>query len=400
MTNTKTSVLVCGDAGPARHALLSRSDIQVLWADTLGAALAAFAHRLPDACLVCPSRFEGDARELVQALRARGNTPCIVLLSRDDWDQEGVWLRSGANEVVEHERSDLVTRTLGELTGLAFAREPRTDFRTVVEVRHDGEELILESANLSASGAAIRGFPAAEVGTLVRVSFTVKNEPVVLWARVVRIWSDGEDNFAGVRFAGVSEQQRRSIRRFVQERNASEPIAAVDLEGLLTELAAQTDRPSSKPSSPAGTESDLELLTRYLKADDSERESFPIPGWMRRAVDALTPIEVSAALEFDQAPWAREVIAVRLALACWRATHRSTPPRALAERAYSSFCNLAHATREESDEVQAQVGMIRAAILRELLTSSHIRRDVPQSVPPGPPTADLPDSTDLQRITS
>jgi hypothetical protein len=400
VTSTKTSVLVCGDAGPARHTLLSRPDIEVVWADTLGAARAAFTCRLPDVCLVCPRQIKGDALKLIEALRARGDTPCVVLLSRDDWDQEGIWLRMGATEVVESERSDLVTRILSELTGLAFAREPRTDFRTVVEIRHDGEELVLESTNLSASGAAIRGFPSAEVGTLVRVSFVVQHEPVVLWARVVRTWSNEDDTFAGLRFAGVSEQQRRSIRRFVHDRNASEPSQSVDLERLLAELAQKSDGSgSSRPSSADRGESDLALLTRYLKASSVDRETLPIPRWMRRAIDSLTSIEVEAALKFDQASWAREVIAVRLALACWRATHHSTPPRALAERAYASFCNLAHTTDDQTDEVQAQVGMIRAAILRELLTSSHVRRDVPQSVPPAPPTADLPGSQDLQRIT-
>lgn len=381
-----TPILICGDAGPGRHALLARRDIEALWTDTVQGALATLRHAEPKICLIRPREIKGDAKMLVRQCRDNGGPPCVVVLDHGEWAGEGEWLAAGATEVVEIERSEALMQLIGEYTGLAFAKEQRATLETVVEVLVDGEKLVLETTNISASGAGIRGLPPVRLGTLVRLGFVVHAHPIGLWARVVRTWKQDGKTMGGVRFAGMTEAQQAALRDFVRQQNALMPQAYVDFgnlfedisvdeacealrsEDLLETMGGVDDGKSSDP--------DVAALQAYLTAPDvATKDAIDLPSWLLRVAAQMSLVETDAVCADEAPPWAGTALTARVSLARWRASNTEGPlPSWLAERAYDLFMSLAEATKGESDEVVTQVGAIRASLLRELLSKPQASR--------------------------
>src|SRR5687767_8616688 len=77
--NPRIPILICGDAGPARNALLARRDLEVLWADTIGAALAIIREAKPRLCIARYRLADGEATDLLAW--TSGRCPVLVLLA-------------------------------------------------------------------------------------------------------------------------------------------------------------------------------------------------------------------------------------------------------------------------------------------------------------------------------
>src|SRR5262249_38094611 len=125
----RTRILVCGDAGPARHALLLRRDIELLWTDSAESAIATIRSAMPKVCLVRPTLAKGSALELLAAVRTIGGPPTVVLLHPNELHLRGECLAAGAVEVVEIARAEPVLQMIGQYTGLQFALDPRVPYR-------------------------------------------------------------------------------------------------------------------------------------------------------------------------------------------------------------------------------------------------------------------------------
>lgn len=382
-------VLICGDAGPGRHALLARGDLNVLWADSVTTATATLRHAQPKVCLVRPSHAQGDVTELVKLAIELGGPACVILIDEDERDDEAHWYAAGASEVLCISDAEAIMQLVGEYTGLAFAREQRAPFETVVEVEIDGEQVVLETVDISASGVAIGGFPDVAAGTLARVAFVVETQPIVLWARVVRSWNRGGRRAAGVRFVGASEEQRERLRNFVHAHNAMLPSPTVDVQNLFDDVVPQPEQSSSPlravdlvetlttTQAAIDKDPDLAVLQQYLRTSvPASREALDMPPWLLRVADALTEVELAAAVQPSPVAWVRETLACRVAMARWRVvSHLGPPPTFLANRAYDLFVTLGERTEMSSDDVVAQIASIRATILRDLLSSPSTRRD-------------------------
>lgn len=373
-------ILICGDAGPVRHALLARSDLDVLWTDTIQEALATVRAVQPQICLVRPHLLDGSAIDLLRQCRDRGSPPCVVVLDESEWDTQGEFLAAGAVEVIEINRSESVLQLVGEYTGLQFAKDARTPFGTVVEAKVNGEEMVLETTDISASGVGVRRFPETRLGTLVRLAFVVQANPIVIWARVVRCWTRDNEPCAGLRFAGLTKTLRRQLRDFVEAQNASLPQAPIDFGNLFDDVVLPVERPRALRSdelidtteSIAPDDPDLAMLSKYAKADELEdRDALDLPVWLLRLAEALTPLEIAAARDEAEAPhWGRSVLGVRIMLARDRAASPNGPlTECVGEKAYELFLALPKVTADADDAMVVQIGQIRAAILRELVAT-------------------------------
>src|SRR5438552_3065101 len=132
--STRTKIMVCGDAGPARHALLPRGDIEMIWTDSVESALAVVRSVRPKVCLIRGKLEKGSVPELLRGIRAENGPASIVLLQADEWRLRGDLLGSGADEIVEIDRSQAVLQLIGQYTGLAFAQDARVAYKTPVRL--------------------------------------------------------------------------------------------------------------------------------------------------------------------------------------------------------------------------------------------------------------------------
>jgi len=368
-----------------RHALLARRDLDILWTDTIQEARATIRAAKPEVCLVRPKLMDGSAQDLLRECRDAGAPPCVVVLNEADWDSQGDFLAAGAVEVIEINRSEAILQLVGEYTGLQFAKEARTPFETVVEARIAGEEFVLETMDISASGCGVRRVPEAKVGTLVRLAFVVQKNPIVVWARIVRCFSKSNEPCAGLRFAGMTKSLRKQLRDCVQDQTATLPQPPVDFTNLFDDVPLPVDRPRALRSdelidtteSIAPDDPDLAMLRVYAKtADPTARDELDLPVWLMYLAESLTEHEMASAREEEGAPsWARDALFVRVMLARACAAGPKEPlPESVAEKSYELFLALPRVTVDADDDTVAQVGQVRAAILRSLVSAPGRRR--------------------------
>jgi hypothetical protein len=366
VTNSRIPILICGDAGPARNALLARRDLEVLWADTIGAAVAIIRETKPRVCITRYRLRDGDATDLVAWIS--GRCPCLVLLGSAEWTLKDRVGATGA-EVMELGRGRGVLARTGEIVGVDLGVARRVPFESVVEVEIKGARYILETTDLSSSGIGIKGLPAVPRGTPVRVRIHGEDEPIAIQGVVARHWTQTGELMGGVEFTTVTPGTTRWLERATQprqepieqreealeeERFPVSPLAAMDLAAAdLGALAAQLE-----DRDPAHDD-----LVRQLHAEED------VPDWIAAVASTLTAIERSSLLAPAAPLWTRVAIQLRLELA----RHRNREPhlapvRELSDRAYQFFVRLASV--DPTDAYAPAIGAVRAAILRDLLSSS------------------------------
>lgn len=359
------TILVLGDPGPFRKELLVHKEIDVIWAESPEHAADVLGCATVDACIVAPEfheRIAVLARELV-------HVPCIALqpLNRDTD-------RPDFPSVVEVEKVDSLVALLSEHTGLQFARYPRADVLVPVRFEHNGRTYHLDSIDLSLSGIAISNFPPAQVGTRVELVLDLAPHELHLTARVVR-WFEHEGlRSAGLTFIDVAESQRQIIADAVKEVLQWTGDERLTADALFGDLGLETVAP---PALRTVDVSNATIPAFVLRTQDLEiprlcqlldGEDIVAPVWLSELAAEITAVEASAARGRPCPAWAHRVLRLRLHLAYAKNTTRKDKiPSSLLDEAYRMFESLKDEAIGQSGSMKAQLGRIRAGLLRSIV---------------------------------
>ncbi|MEE2901381.1 MAG: PilZ domain-containing protein [Myxococcota bacterium] len=376
--NTKITVLIIGDAGPSRAALLQRPDIEAFWTTSMVGALGILREQSPKVCIVHPESIEKGFENFVGACKREDGPPCIVLLSAAKWSTQGHWLSAGASEVVQVELSQTLLNLLGEYTDLKFAKEERANLELPVDVAFNGQTTRQYTNDLSASGMSLRHMTAS-VGDLFHLHLRIEGEEMELWGRVVRSWKVSNESRVGLRFVGITSAQAAKIRLFVREQNEVSRPPSISLSNLFDGVELSS-RPDTLSPEDFATESNqktdwladavahFQILERYAETKAGE-----IPEFLRRFFLNLSSLEVEA-IRTGHPQWVNEIVNTLVCIETWQQSHPGLPiPIAITERAAEQYDSLS--TREKRDESLAvQASVLRAHLLKYLFQNSSAMR--------------------------
>lgn len=254
---TKTGILICGDAGPARHVLLSRREIRVSWADSTRDARATLKLGVVKVLIMRPKLADGDALRLLTEVPADLRPPTLVLLKRTEWGERHRFLEAGAADVLEHHDGERLLDEISRLTKVQFARHRRVKFDAPGEAKviGGGRSYHVTSRDLSITGIGLVGLGAQPEDALVKLTLLVDGRPATYWGRVTRTWKEGETPLAGLRFIAMSEEERLELAGIIEPREAYSAPPAEVLGSLFDDL----DLPAEAPT--ALRTADLQLRT-------------------------------------------------------------------------------------------------------------------------------------------
>lgn len=369
------TILVLGDPGPFRKELLIHKEIEVIWASSPEDAAQILADTTIDACIVAP-----EFRDRVDVLKTDLiHVPCIALQPTNREAQ-----RPDFASVVEVEKVDSLVALLSEHTGLQFARYPRADVLAPVTLQHNGRVHHLDSIDLSLSGIAIAAFPPAQVGTRFELILDVGERSLHLTARVVRWFEHQGQRAAGLTFVDVTESQREVIGAAVKKvlqwggddrLSADTLFGDLGLENLEPQALRTLDVANKVPAFVLRTQ-DLEI-PRLCQLLDGEE--ILAPDWLGELAEDLTAVEAAAARGRPCPAWAHRVLRLRLHLAHAKSTTRKDKiPSSLLDEAYRVFESLRDEGVGQSGSMVAQIGRIRAALLRNIVSSRKKPLPVPR----------------------
>ncbi len=374
------TILVLGDPGPFRKELLIHKEIDVIWAESPEHAADVLSCTTVDACIVAPQ-----FRERLDALKSELiHVPCIALQTPER-DRE----RPDFASVVEVEKVDSLVALLSEHTGLQFARYPRADVLVPVSFEHHGRTYQLDSIDLSLSGVAIANFPPAQVGTRVDLMIDLAGHSLQLAARVVRWFEHNGLRSAGLTFVDVTETQRKIIGDAVKDVLQWTGDEHLTVETLFGDLGLESEAPPalrtldmSNANVPAFVlrTQDLEL-PRLCQVLDGEE--IIAPDWLTELAGELTAVEASAARGRPCPAWAHRVLRLRLHLAHAKSTTRKDRiPSSLLDEAYRMFESLKDESVGQSGSMKAQLGRIRAGLLRSIVSARKKPLPLPRRLQP------------------
>ena len=378
LNNTKITVLIIGDAGPSRTALLQRHDIEAFWTTSMVGALGILREHSPKVCIVHPESIEEGFENFVLACRREDGPPCIVLLSASQWGSQGRWLSAGAAEVVQVDLSQTLLDLIGEYTGLKFAKEERAVVELPVDVAFNGQTNQARTADLSASGLSLRQLT-AEVGDLLQLHLRLEGQELELWGRVVRAWTTSKESRVGLRFVGTTSSQTSTIRTFVRAQNEVSRPPIISLSNLFDGVEASNRPDTLAPEDFAtGNTVDSEwladavehfqLLEQYAQTKEGE-----IPEFLRRFFVNLSSLEVEA-IRTGQPQWVNEIVNTLVCIEAWKQKHPTKAiPLAITDRAAEQYESLSK--REREDEALAvQASVLRAHLLKYLFQTTNTSR--------------------------
>lgn len=383
MAKAAATILVVGDPGPFRRELLLHREIEVLWAGTVDEALAMARNARLDGCIISPEfTSDGPSREHLRPLmRALVPSPVIVLVASDAGSPG--FGGDHPPHVVEVGEVESLVRLLAERTGLRFARFPRADLILPASVVMAGRHFSLQTINISVCGVAVRGFPPAPVGARAHLILEVEGKALHLSCRVVR-WFDHQGvRSAGLTFVDLGEAQRTVIGRAVEKELRWIPGQRLDAETLFGDLGLD-DGGGARPlrTVDVGKEpfSEYVPLAGELELDDlcrliaGEPASSDVPLWMIDLASELTEVEAVAARGAPAPEWAKDALRLRVALARTRGSSwERKVPSVLRDDAYRLFERLKTEAAGQPGAVMAQIGKIRAALLREIVSVARPR---------------------------
>ncbi len=366
------SVLVLGDPGPVRNELLLRSEIEVLWASSIEQAEAMLKHCTVDICISSPS--SGEASELCAIADMENGVPCLVLTHPNPGGANLSPMKGSTTFAVD--QIETLLCELGERLDLSFAKHARADIEVPVRVVIDGEEHELRTINLSASGVAVRGFPKASAGTRAELIFEVQGRALRTQARVVRCFSSRKARAAGLVFVDLPEGVRAAIAKLVDSR-LSRRSGDLSLEMLFGDLTLDIENDSSRALNTRDVDSgplpddfvtDMEEIEipQLRKVLKGELELHEGAAWMQKLVSELSEVEVAAATGQKVPLWTHASFRMRCYLAWARAEERRLPS-VIVDEAYRLFVGLAEEAEVHRGGMVAQIGKIRAALLRDIL---------------------------------
>jgi len=352
--------------------LLRRRDVALHWALTAEEAAAVAKRAKPKVCLA----REYMAEDVLEKLSKRPPVPVVVLLEPDGWERRQAYMDGHATALVQASSGDRILEAVSVLTGLEFAKATRVDLETVVEVHVEGEDRLLETANLSASGVCIRGFPKTHVGYGTKVNFLMLDDPFEVAGVVVRCFRIGGVEAAGLAFSEPSADVLNKIQALVDGSLGSEPGG----QSMIMD-PMDPDTLSGLPSV-GGSVRDA-LRDRLVKAGAKDADG----DWLALATSELTPLEREAALGKPCEAWVQAVLDLRLSLYRTRSVVQGNLPNELVQKSLGACRALADKAAGSGSETLVQVTRIRAGILRALYSGGA----------PGPRVGRTSDDVELVR---
>lgn len=338
-SSSKTSLIICGDAGPARHVLLSRREIRVSWADSTRDARASIKRGEAKVLITRPKLADGDAIRLLTELSPEQRPPVLVLLKRAEWGERARFLDAGATDVFEHHDGERLLDEVSRLTKIQFARHRRVRFEAPGEAKVVGQHRTyhVTSRDLSITGIGLAGISAQANDALVKLTLLVEGRPATFWGRVTRSWNEGTDPMVGLRFIAMSEEERLELSGIIEPREAYAPPPAEVLGSLFEDL----DLPSDAP-------------TALRTADLSIRNSAP----PRPMEPAPLPVRPDSRLAQPMDRLATEA----------RTVKNSGDRGAIREKARSALQELGRMSEGMDEHELAELSEARAALLREYMS--------------------------------
>ena len=378
--DTRTPILIIGDAGPSRYALLQRTDISAYWATSLVGALATLRQNTPKACIIHPSDGGEGLENFIGACVRNDGPPCIVVLRAEDWNQQGRWISAGAAEVVQIELTQQIMELLGSYTGLRFAKEERATIELSADIHHDGTTQKLSTTDLSASGLGLKGL-GAKLGDLVQSHLSLDGQIMSLWSRVVRTWTSPENApMVGLRFIGLTSSQTEQIRDFVRQTNESKQGVEVTVTNLFEGITQAPPPKTLLPGEFSETEgrndqwiteasTNLQVLESHAENPDETIAPFLV-----RLYSSLSDIEIRSLKTHGDPKWVYQIVHTLVCIESWKHNHPDTQiPKSLYDRANEQFRGL-NEHEAEGESVAVQVSIIRAHLLKHLLSKREITR--------------------------
>lgn len=382
------TILVLGDPGPVRNDLLMRSDLEMLWMSRIQDALAVLRETTPNICLIGPELNTQDARQFMLTVAPR-NLPCVLMVDPKQKCSVLPAHAAHAAAVIPLPQIESVLALVGFHTGLAFAKDARAlieaSARVTILTVAGAEEYLLETANLSVSGVAIKGMPKCAAGTPVKLQIDLPFGTVTARAKVVRWSQDGSKQLGGLAFTELAMVDRERIQKLIESARRESPGLSVQIAELFGDITIDTEPPVALSTSDIHSSldlpqveslfdvgSELAILMRWAKTDAFDPS---VPEWLQALARNLTPIE-GVALVRDASPeWVMQAMRMRVCLARARAQcGEGRLPSVLSNGAYTTFVRLADCANGATPVVVAQVAKIRAALLRDLLGSSRMVR--------------------------
>lgn len=265
MSAVRTRILLGDDTdllAPARMAILSRADLDVVMAGTTEEALEIASMNPRPRAAILPAKGEIDGIEFCRRLKSSSpDTMVLLALAPGDVAARDACFLAGADDIVfaPVDAADLVAR-IAAARGPAFRQAPRAEVELAIHLQGSATGPVIESRGLQISVDAIavdlpNGLQTPPPGTLVRATFTLyESGTLTVWAR----FAPGDAGGAAVRLVGLNEQERRSIDYFVDfYRKGATARAAV--EEVTSEVTAANPAASATttPRAPAKTQSGL-----------------------------------------------------------------------------------------------------------------------------------------------
>lgn len=364
-SNRTLRILVCSDAGAAGRDLLARRDVLLEWALTPEEAVASVQRRLPHVVLA----REEFALTFMRYTNLR-NVPVIVLLESDGWERRDAYFGAGATVLVRASNRDRILEALSEVSGLSTPRYPRVPYSDVLDVEIEGEHMLLESAELSATNVSVRDFPAVPIGTICKVTFVMMEMPVTVTALVTRHQPDLGGSVTGLAFNAISDDEREALLELIESKiRALDPLP--EPVGLTTDLSGSTytlDLFSAMAE--VSTNDPYHQMLRDMVSAGDDLSSVKAPRWLKRVRRHLTELEERALTTGHAPEYAMAALDMRIDLARSRAALMLEVPSPKEVELCLDFCRALAVDSVESDPNDlCQVAEIRAALLREIYGS-------------------------------
>ncbi len=214
---------------PPEQTVLERKAVGIVPTPTAESVIEAMRRENPRLLVVGPDLPDASVAELCRRIRSDEQLKHISILlvaSPVERDRAEEIRRAGANEILYR---PLEAAEFDRKVGALLSVPVRKNFRALVQIRvdqrRDGFFLLGHTKNLSLSGALLETDHALEVGSALAVRFFLpgSSREIVASAEVVRERPSPIGlRLFGIRFAGLTEEDKISIGEFVSRRSVAE----------------------------------------------------------------------------------------------------------------------------------------------------------------------------------
>jgi len=246
------SVVLIADRGrslvPAAQTVLEREDLSIIPAPTGATVLEALRAEKPKLLIVGPDLPDVTVADLCRLIRKDTeirNLSIVLVASPVERERTEGIRKAGCNDVLYRplEAAEF-DRKIAALLAVRARKELRVLVQIKIEQSREGFFSLAHTRNLSTSGALLESDQPLEIGSHLTVRFFLpgRASEIAGHCEVVRerTGSYGVRLF-GIRFHGMSEDDKIAIGDFVSKRSVAELVRQ-------RKAAAETDSSSSKGS--------------------------------------------------------------------------------------------------------------------------------------------------------